>query len=198
MSLTVKSVSKIELRVRSSTFKSVDGQALCPVTETKGLKVTEVTLRNHVHEKYWDIISVGNYYFCGAHDCPVVYFNNVEEMYFTTSDVKTRVSHKNGPEPRPICYCLNVLEHKILDEILIKKCCTSLEDVKKYTGARTGKFFILRILQDAAVVPKSMKQLPKAWNSSKETIAISWRMFCQQYTPDASIAATRWITSRPA
>ncbi|HKZ43166.1 MAG TPA: hypothetical protein VJ044_19570, partial [Candidatus Hodarchaeales archaeon] len=133
-------MSKIELRVRSSTFKRVDGQALCPVTETKGLKVTEVTLRNHVHEKYWDIISVGNYYFCGAHDCPVVYFNNVEEMYFTTSDVKTRVSHKNGPEPRPICYCLNVLEHKILDEILIKKCCTSLEDVKKYTGARTGKF----------------------------------------------------------
>ena len=32
-----------------------------------------------------------------------------------------------------------MLEHRILDEILDKKCCTSLEDIKQYTGARTGK-----------------------------------------------------------
>ena len=28
----------------------------------------------------------------------------------------------------------------MLDKILVNQCCTSLEDIKKYTGARTGKF----------------------------------------------------------
>ena len=111
----------------------------CPVSQNKGLIVKKITLRGHVQEKYWDIISDQNYFFCPDENCPIIYFNNIDKYYFTSNDVKTKVSQKKGPEPRPICYCLNVLEHRILDEILINKCCTTLEDIKKYTGARTGK-----------------------------------------------------------
>lgn len=110
----------------------------CPVSHTKGLVVKKVTLRGHVYEKYWDIVSDKNFYFCLKPECPIIYFNNIDQYFFTQQSVKSRVSNKQGPEPRPICYCLNVLEHHILDEIMVKNCCNSLDDIKKYTGAKTG------------------------------------------------------------
>ncbi|KKK74498.1 hypothetical protein LCGC14_2883150, partial [marine sediment metagenome] len=111
----------------------------CPVSGSKGLIVKKITMRNHIQEKYWDIISDTNYFFCPQKKCPIIYFNNEKSYYFLEDGVKTRVAHKDGEEPRPICYCLNVLEHRILDEIVTTKRATSLEDIKKYTGARTGK-----------------------------------------------------------
>ena len=123
----------------NNTNKKELGLEFCPVSHSKGLIVKKITLRGHVQEKYWDIISDKNYYFSLDKKCPLIYFNNEKRYYFDDKSIKTRISHKIGPEPRPICYCLNVLEHRILDEILDKKCCTSLEDIKKYTGARTGK-----------------------------------------------------------
>jgi len=139
-SLTINSLSGETISVLPNTKSIASDVNICPVSHTKGLIVKKITLRGHVQEKYWDIISDQNYYFCSDENCPINYFNNTNKYYFTAKDVKTRVSQKNGSEPRPICYCLNVLEHRILDEILVNKCCSTLEDIKKYTGARTGKF----------------------------------------------------------
>ena len=137
---SVKSLSGEVLTVLSNA-KSIEFELdQCPISQTKGLIVKKITLRGHVQEKYWDIISDQNYFFCSDEICPIIYFNNTENYYFTEKEVKTRVSYKKGSEPRPICYCLNVLEHRILDEIIDKKCCTTLKDIKKFTGARTGKF----------------------------------------------------------
>jgi len=140
----------------------------CPISQTKGLIIKKITLRGHVQEKYWDIISDQNYFFCLDEVCPIIYFNNTDNYYFTANDVKTRVSQKNGSEPRPICYCLNVLEHRILDEILVNKCCTTLEDIKRYTGARTGKFCHITNpsgrccgLQVNEIIAKGLKLLKK-------------------------------------
>jgi len=137
---SVKSLSGEVLSVLSNANTIESNSSKCPISQTKGLIVKKITLRGHVEEKYWDIISDQNYFFCPDENCPIIYFNNIDTYYFTAKEVKTRVSHKKGTQPRPICYCLNVLEHRILDEILTNKCCTTLEDIKKYTGARTGKF----------------------------------------------------------
>ena len=139
MATAITTVSKKEISIQGDSANKDNFESICPVDNTKGLKITVVTLRNHILEKYWDLIGNYGFYFCPAKKCPIVYFNNREMYYFTTEDVRSRVSYKEGPEPRPICYCLNVLEHKILDEILVNQCCTSLEDIKKYTGAHTGK-----------------------------------------------------------
>ena len=140
ISKVITSVSKKEFSVSMDPQLPPDIKGkTCPVSGTTGLRVTINTLRNHVQEKYWDIIEKDDYFFCPNHDCEIVYFNNIEQLLFTTSEVRTRVGHKNGPEPRPICYCLNVLEHRILDEIVVKRCCTSLADIQKFTRARTGR-----------------------------------------------------------
>jgi hypothetical protein len=111
----------------------------CPISGTKGLIVKKITLRGHVDENYWNIISDENFFFCPNKNCELIYFNNEKLYYFSSDDVKSRVSHKFEGEPRPICYCKNVLEHRILDEIVVNKRASSLDDIKKYTGARTGK-----------------------------------------------------------
>ncbi|MHA1992581.1 MAG: (2Fe-2S)-binding protein [Candidatus Hodarchaeales archaeon] len=140
--MLVESITTVSNEIFEKTGilpSDADAEQYCQVSGTKGLRVLTNTLRGHVFEKYWDIINDKKYFFCPNKDCNIVYFNNTDHYYFSTTDVKTKVSHKIGEEPRPICYCLNVLEHKIIDEIVVKQCCTSLEDIKKYTGARTGK-----------------------------------------------------------
>jgi len=137
---SIKSVTGEQITVLPNVEAQEKSVKICPISQTKGLKVRKVTLRGHVFEKYWDIISDDNYFFCPHKTCPIIYFNNEENYYFTQPSVKSRVNYKKGPEPLPVCYCLNVLEHRILDEIVVKKCCDSLQEIKEYTGARTGKF----------------------------------------------------------
>jgi len=137
---SVKTITGEQITVLQGVEAQEKSIKICPISQTKGLKVRKVTLRGHVFENYWDIISDENYFFCPHKTCPIIYFNNEENHYFSQGSVKSRVSQKEGPEPLPVCYCLNVLEHRILDEIVVKKCCDSLQDIKEYTGARTGKF----------------------------------------------------------
>lgn len=37
-----------------------------------------------------------------------------------------------------ICYCRNVTEEEILQHVAVTKCCSTLEDIQKHTGANTG------------------------------------------------------------
>lgn len=78
--------------------------------------------------------------FCANGDCPVFYFDNRRSIYFTKSEVKTRYGPKEKADPRPICYCLNILAEQIRTEIEDKRCCYSLQDIVAYTKARTGKW----------------------------------------------------------
>ncbi|MHA2363518.1 MAG: (2Fe-2S)-binding protein [Candidatus Hodarchaeales archaeon] len=140
--MILKSVTSLcgkEIKILPEVKPAQKEEKICPISRTKGLIVKKITLRGHVKEKFWNIISDEHYYFCPHKLCPIIYFNNEKEHYFIADDLKTRVSWKEGPEPRPICYCLNVLEHNILDEILVTKRATTLNDIKQYTGARTGK-----------------------------------------------------------
>ena len=136
---SVKSITGETVSVLSDVEPAEKTQKFCPISLTKGLIVKKVTLRGHVYEKYWDIISDSDYFFCLHRTCPIIYFNNEKNLYFTQESVKSRVAHKDGPDPRPICYCLNVLEHRILDEIVVTKRATTLQEIKEYTGARTGR-----------------------------------------------------------
>jgi len=111
----------------------------CPVSATTGHKVKQVTLGNHLRPEHWGWAWQEGFYFCCTPDCPVVYYNNAQGIYFTQEEIRTRVGIKVGPAPVPICYCMNVTEAQILEEIQVKRCCDSLEDIKQYTKARTGK-----------------------------------------------------------
>ncbi len=114
---------------------------LCPLDQTKGQRLLRKTLASYFLPEYWPLIGSSTFYFCGSQNCPIIYFNNEDKQYFSFEDVKRSVMHKmpiNTPN-RPACYCLNVLESVIVDELLVKKCCDSLKDIQEYTKANTGK-----------------------------------------------------------
>ncbi len=104
-----------------------------------GTKVLRVTMGVHVKEEHWPMLGQG-FRFCWTPDCDVVYYNNASGVYFHRDEIKSRIGIKETTPPRPVCYCMNVTEERIAEEILEKKCCSSLEDIKSYTRAGEGKW----------------------------------------------------------
>lgn len=136
---TVESISGITLSVSPAYEAAATKEAVCPVSATSGHRVRQVTLGNHLPVEHWRWVWDEGFHFCPAADCPVVYFNNSQRVYFTKAEVRTRVGIKETTAPIPVCYCMNVTAERIQEEIQVKRCCDSLEDIKEYTKARTGK-----------------------------------------------------------
>lgn len=114
-------------------------EKLCRVCGKEANRVLSVTVATHVDARFWPLLADG-YRFCATEDCPVLYFDNRKQIYFTRIDVKTRYGPKETADPRPVCYCLNILAEQIRIEIEDKKCCYSLQDIVAYTKAGTGKW----------------------------------------------------------
>ncbi|MBI4257420.1 MAG: hypothetical protein HY619_00550, partial [Thaumarchaeota archaeon] len=141
---TVRSMSGKTLNVspeylRAAETAPADAEKLCKVCGDPGVRVLSVTVATHVDAQHWGILSEG-FRFSATADCPVIYFNNSKDIYFLRKEVKTRYGLKEKEPPRPICYCLQVTEERIAEEILQKQCCYSLQDIVSYTKAGTGKW----------------------------------------------------------
>ena len=59
----------------------------------------------------------GNYSFCSARDCSIVYFEGKGREPFTVDDLRIRVGVKVKDDPVPLCYCFGFDEIHIRDEI---------------------------------------------------------------------------------
>jgi copper chaperone CopZ len=138
--MSVKSVGGMEFSV-SELYAQADksSRQACKVCGKVGKRVLPVTMATHIAAEHCSLINEG-YFFCFTPSCPIIYYNNVNDVYFSKFDVKIRFGPKESNPPRPICYCLQVTEEQIENEILSKGCCYSLEDIEAYTRAGTGKW----------------------------------------------------------
>lgn len=133
---------KLEISPKYVEIASSDplkAEGLCKVCGDSGVRVLQVTMATHIDAEYWKHLSDG-YRFCFSSDCPVIYFNNRLDKYFVKDEMKTRFGPKEKEPPRPLCYCLQVTEEQIIEEIVEKRCCFSLQDIIAYTKAGTGKW----------------------------------------------------------
>jgi bacterioferritin-associated ferredoxin len=129
-------------------FKNVDQSSycggaefkrgLCPRCGRAGQKVENVTVKSLVEENLIPKIGDEDYFLCSTPQCDVVYYNNDTGKTFCKSNLKIRVGFKEIEDPIPVCYCANVTEKQIRDEIVIKKRARNMQDIKQYTGAMTG------------------------------------------------------------
>lgn len=136
---SMQTVNGSRLEVAPTWLARGNPHELCPVSATPGHKVKQVTLGNHVLPDHWRFVWQEGFHFCPHATCRVVYYNNVVGAYITQEEMRTRVGIKSGPSPTPVCYCMSVTEEQIFEEIQVKRCCDSLEDIKEYTKARTGR-----------------------------------------------------------
>lgn len=178
---TVKTVGGKEFKVSEEYFasssKSQDSAySACKVCGNIGLRVLQVTVLTHTKAEHWNLLSDG-FRFCNNYSCPVIYFNNRTSVYFAKDEVKTRFGMKERDDPRPICYCLGVMEEHIRYEALKKGCCDSLEDIVEYTKAGTGKWCLTtnpsgKCCRDylPIVVERylSMKETRKVWEKLQQ------------------------------
>lgn len=140
----VRSVGNKQLCLINDKPK-VSGINICPLSKTRGKRVFNKTLANHVRPVYWPLINNFQFYFCEEQICPVIYFYNPGLLYFSSDEVHSVVMQKMAinDQNRPMCYCKNVLESQILNELIVKKCCDSLIDIQNFTGANTGKYCVI-------------------------------------------------------
>ena len=78
--------------------------ALCPVSQTVGLKVGLVTLKALLKGDSLRRLDGAAYRFCPARDCDVVYFD-AAGSFFRKNDLTVRIGQKETEDPIPICYC---------------------------------------------------------------------------------------------
>jgi hypothetical protein len=75
------------------------------------------------------------YYFCTNSNCDVVYFSKEAEKTYKKQDIRIRVGIKETTEPKHICYCFDITEKQIIDEL-------------KSTGEKTILNFITEKIQN--------------------------------------------------
>lgn len=107
----------------------------CPICHGAGQKVRKITVENQVKQgiKVEDV----QFFLCRTPDCDVAYYNQ-DGKTILQEQLINKIWFKEVPPPVPICYCANVTEEEILYHVVVAKCCTTLDDIKKHTGANSG------------------------------------------------------------
>lgn len=89
---------------------------LCAECGTKGRSVERRTVLHHVRNEHLSRVGDGDYRFCAAMTCAVVYYNARGEA-FTVDDVRELVTVKTVGDARPLCYCFDFTEGDIREEL---------------------------------------------------------------------------------
>ena len=107
-----------ETRSRANDLhRSEFGAQRCPSCGAQGRTVSRKTIVLMVKAELLERAIHGNYSFCSARDCAIVYFEDKGREHFTVDDLRIRVGLKVNDDPIPLCYCFGFDESHIRDEI---------------------------------------------------------------------------------
>ena len=109
----------------------------CPICNWVGQQVRKVTVNHQVQSGIE--IEGEQLFLCKTPDCKVAYYSQDGKKTILQDQLISKIWFKNVTPPVPICYCANVTEEEILYHVAVAKCCSTLDDIKKHTGANTGR-----------------------------------------------------------
>jgi hypothetical protein len=105
---------------RSEPSSKVESESLIPACGNclrQGRAVSRKTVMLMLNPDLLDQAMTGEFSFCSARDCPVVYFEDEGNRCFTVDDLRTRVGLKAKEDPIPLCYCFGFDESHLRDEL---------------------------------------------------------------------------------
>lgn len=108
----------------------------CPVCNGVGQKVRKITVEHQVQPGVE--IPEKQFFLCRTPACEVAYYSEDGKIIIAQNQLVNKIWFKNVLPPIPICYCANVTEEEILHHVAAVQCCSTLEDIKRHTGANTG------------------------------------------------------------
>lgn len=107
----------------------------CPICNGTGQNIRRVTVEHQVQPGVE--IEGDRFFLCITPDCKVGYYTQDNVAIFQDQLIN-KIWFKNISPPIPICYCAGVTEEEILHHVAVAQCCSTLDDIKKHTGANTG------------------------------------------------------------
>jgi len=87
----------------------------CSACHSKGSKLGEITLKALLRPAALARRAENQHWFCATPTCPVVYFGKEEQ--FNRDDVIVPVFEKENDIGCPVCYCFDLSESDIRDEV---------------------------------------------------------------------------------
>lgn len=111
-------------------LKTIAGDTACICGEQGkpvSLKTVLAMLRPEFLEKALD----GDYRYCAARECPIVYFEAQGTRVFTIDDLRIVVGVKRSKDPIPVCYCFGFDESHLRKEILQTGTTTIPEKISR-------------------------------------------------------------------
>ncbi len=108
----------------------------CPVCDGIGQKVRQITVEHQI--KPGVEVREEQFFLCRTPDCEVAYYSEDGKKTILQNQLINKIWFKNVPPLVPICYCANVTEEEILHHVAVAQCCSTLDDIKRHTGANTG------------------------------------------------------------
>lgn len=88
----------------------------CHSCNQRGKPVARETVEALIKAEVRDTVNGRAYTFCDTPTCPVVYYAADGSQVLKTQ-LRVRVGVKETEDPIPVCYCFNVTERKIREEI---------------------------------------------------------------------------------
>ncbi len=88
---------------------------ICPACGARGSDLDEITLKALLRPAAMARRSETQHRFCATRSCPVVYFGKEEK--FSRDDLTVPVFQKETDPARPVCYCFDLSERDIREEI---------------------------------------------------------------------------------
>lgn len=88
----------------------------CDSCKQPGKPVTRETVGALINPELRDTVNGAAYAFCETPTCPVVYYTADGSQVLKTQ-LRVRVGLKETEDPIPVCYCFNVTERMIRDEV---------------------------------------------------------------------------------
>lgn len=108
----------------------------CPVCNRSGQKVRIETVEHQIQPGIE--IEAEQFFLCRTPECEVAYYTQDGDKTIFQDQLINKIWFKKVPSPIPICYCADVTEEEILHHVAVKQCCSTLDDIRRHTGANTG------------------------------------------------------------
>ncbi|AHF07219.1 (2Fe-2S)-binding protein [Desulfitobacterium metallireducens DSM 15288] len=108
----------------------------CPICNGMGQKVRMETVEHQIQPSIE--IEAEQFFLCRTPECEVAYYTQDGHKTIFQDELINKIWFKNISSPITICYCANVTEEEILHHVAVAQCCSTLDDIKKHTGANTG------------------------------------------------------------
>ena len=114
---------------KSEKSLSSNQTVMCPSCQARAKAVGLTTLLHQVKAPLNQDLSDKAYFFCDQVDCDTVYFS-LDGLCLNREQVRDSVGQKSADPERTLCYCFNITDVMVSDEI-------------RLTGASSSKAFVV-------------------------------------------------------